>query len=136
MREMKDIRKILGALIIFIDAITRPKPIKRSEDDQSNVDALAKTLSLYQFHSCPFCVKVRRTLHKLNVNIELRDAKTEEFSNELLKEGGKRKVPCLRIEEDGKTQWMYDSKVIVAYLQRTFNLLNGAPRPRPWSLFK
>jgi len=75
---------------------------------------------LYQFHSCPFCVKVRRTLHKLNVNIELHDAKTDKIGNELLKEGGKRKVPCLRIEKDGKVQWMYNSKDIIVYLQNSF----------------
>ena len=118
---MKIIRKILGVIIIFFDAITRPKPIQRSENAQRDVDALAKNYSLYQFHACPFCVKVRRALHRLNVNIELRDAKTEDYGNELLKEGGKRKVPCLRVEEGGKVQWMYDSKNIITYLQQIFD---------------
>jgi len=35
--------------------------------------------------------------------------------------GGKRKVPCLRIEEDGKTEWMYESNDIIAYLEQRFN---------------
>ncbi|MCH8847279.1 MAG: glutathione S-transferase N-terminal domain-containing protein [Proteobacteria bacterium] len=117
---MKYIRKILGALVVFFDALTRPKPIERSVDAQSDVDGRSKNLSLYQFHACPFCVKVRRTLHKLNVNIELHDAKTDKIGNELLKEGGKRKVPCLRIEKDGKVQWMYNSKDIIVYLQNSF----------------
>lgn len=117
---MKYIRKMLGAIIIFIDAITRPKPIQRSEEDQRGVDRKSENLSLYQFHTCPFCVKVRRTLHRLNLNVELRDAKTEALGNELLEKGGKRKVPCLRIEESGKVQWMYESKDIIAYLQNTF----------------
>lgn len=118
---MKYIRKILGALVVFFDAITRPKPIERSVDAQRDVDDRSKSLSLYQFHACPFCVKVRRALHKLNVNIELRDAKTDIIGNELLKEGGKRKVPCLRIEENGGVQWMYDSNSIIQYLQTAFN---------------
>ncbi len=118
---MKTIRKILGAIIIFIDAITRPRPIQRSENEQTEVDNLAKNYSLYQFHICPFCVKVRRALHRLNVNIELRDAKTEKYENELVKEGGKRKVPCLRIEKNGNIQWMYESKDIIAHLQQVFN---------------
>jgi len=117
---MKYIRKILGALVVFFDALTRPKPIERSVDAQRDVDRRAKNLSLYQFHACPFCVKVRRALHKLNVNIELYDAKTDKIGNELLKEGGKRKVPCLRIEENGGVQWMYDSKSIIQYLQNSF----------------
>ena len=117
---MKYIRKILGALVVFFDAITRPKPIERSVDAQSDADRRSKNLSLYQFHACPFCVKVRRALHKLNVNVELRDAKTDIIGNELLKEGGKRKVPCLRIEENGGVQWMYDSNSIIQYLQNSF----------------
>ena len=117
---MKYIRKIIGAIIIFFDAITRPKPMQRSEDDQRDVDSRAKNLSLYQFHGCPFCVKVRRTLHRLNVKVELRDAKTDKIGIELLKEGGKRKVPCLRIEENDKVQWKYNSKDIIAYLQNSF----------------
>ena len=119
---MKYIRKILGAIIIFFDAITRPKPMQRSEDEQRDVDQRSKNLSLYQFHACPFCVKVRRTLHRLNVDIDLRDALTNKFGNELLKEGGKRKVPCLRIEEDDRVQWKYESKDIITYLQNSFDL--------------
>jgi len=117
---MNTLRNILGAIIIFFDAITRPKPMQRSEDDQKDVDRQAKNYSLYQFHGCPFCVKVRRALHGLNVDIELRDAKTENFGNELLKEGGKRKVPCLRIEENGTVQWMYNSKDIIGFLHNSF----------------
>lgn len=117
---MKFIRNLLGAMIIFFDAITRPKPMQRSEDNKREADIKAKKLSLYQFHGCPFCVKVRRAIHKLNVNIELRDAKIEEIGDELLKEGGKRKVPCLRIKENGTNQWMYESNDIIAYLQNSF----------------
>ena len=46
--------------------------------------------------------------------------KTDKIGNELLKKGGKRKVPCLRIEKDGKVQWMYNSKDIIVYLQNSF----------------
>jgi len=116
---MNTIRNILGNIIIFFDVITRGKPQQRSENDQRDVDRRSKGLSLYQFRACPFCVKVRRALHHLNVKIELRDAKTEEFGKELLEQGGKRKVPCLRIEDDG-VQWMYNSKDVIAYLQSSF----------------
>jgi glutathione S-transferase len=29
-------------------------------------------------------------------------------------------VPCLRIEENGQTTWMYESKVIIDYLDKRF----------------
>ncbi|MGL4271981.1 MAG: glutathione S-transferase N-terminal domain-containing protein, partial [Pseudomonas paracarnis] len=79
---------------------------------------------LYQFHACPFCVKTRRTLYRLNVPVALKDAKNNEQDRQtLLEQGGKIKVPCLRIEENGQTTWMYDSKVIIDYLDKRFAAL-------------
>ena len=81
----------------------------------------ASALALYQFNGCPFCVKVRRTLRRLNVPVELRDASgNAEHRQTLLAEGGKIKVPCLRIEEDDQTRWLYESDAINAYLESRF----------------
>ncbi|WP_193678902.1 MULTISPECIES: glutathione S-transferase N-terminal domain-containing protein, partial [Gammaproteobacteria] len=38
----------------------------------------------------------------------------------LLEGGGKVKVPCLRIEENGQVRWMYESSEIIAYLEGRF----------------
>nr|WP_306468889.1 glutathione S-transferase N-terminal domain-containing protein [Pseudomonas protegens] len=112
----------LGQLIIFIDLITRPRKQKRAAAAQAQVEQAAKGLTLYQFHACPFCVKTRRTLHRLNVPVALRDAKNNEQDRQtLLEQGGKIKVPCLRIEENGQTTWMYESKVIIDYLNQRFS---------------
>ncbi len=119
---VKALRVGLGQLIIFIDFITRPRKQKRTAAAQASVDAAAKGLTLYQFHACPFCVKTRRTLHRLNVPVALRDAKNNEQDRQtLLEQGGKIKVPCLRIEENGQTTWMYESKVIIDYLNQRFS---------------
>ncbi|MEG0857994.1 MAG: glutathione S-transferase N-terminal domain-containing protein [Pseudomonas sp.] len=118
---VKALRVGLGQLIVFGDWISRPAKLKRAPATQALVEQQAKGLSLYQFHACPFCVKTRRTLHRLNVPVALRDAKNNEQDRQaLLNEGGKIKVPCLRIEEDGKTTWMYESKVIIEYLNKRF----------------
>ncbi|MES2818923.1 MAG: glutathione S-transferase N-terminal domain-containing protein [Pseudomonadota bacterium] len=118
---IKALRIGLGQLIIFIDFLTRPRQIKRSSEAQAKVDQAAAGLSLYQFHACPFCVKTRRTIRQLNLPIELRDAKNnEQHRQTLLSQGGAIKVPCLRIEENGQSTWMYESKAIIAYLQGRF----------------
>jgi len=53
--------------------------------------------------------------------VALRDAKNNEQDRQaLLEQGGKIKVPCLRIEENGQTTWMYESKVIIDYLDKRF----------------
>ena len=118
---VKGLRNGLGQLIIFADWLTRPKGIKRTAQRQAEVDAAAAHLALYQFRACPFCVKVRRAMHALNIQVELRDAKNnEQFRQELLEQGGRIKVPCLRIEEAGEVRWMYESNDIIAYLQERF----------------
>ncbi|WP_407315709.1 glutaredoxin domain-containing protein [Pseudomonas sp. nanlin1] len=118
---MKVLRNGLGQLIVAGDLLTRPAKLKRDGAKQAEVERAAQGLSLYQFHACPFCVKTRRTLHKLNVPVALRDAKNDPQQRQaLLEGGGKVKVPCLRIDENGQTTWMYESKVIIDYLNKRF----------------
>ncbi|HEX8592206.1 MAG TPA: glutathione S-transferase N-terminal domain-containing protein [Pseudomonas sp.] len=118
---IKALRVGLGQLVIFIDWLTRPAKKQRTPQAQAAVDASARDLTLYQFHACPFCVKTRRAMRRLNVPVALRDAKNNEQDRQtLLAQGGKVKVPCLRIEQDGKTLWMYESKVIIDYLDQRF----------------
>ncbi|MGH8432928.1 MAG: glutaredoxin family protein [Pseudomonas sp.] len=121
---IKALRVGLGQLIVFIDFITRPRKMRRPAEVQAQVNQASAGLALYQFHACPFCVRTRRTMHRLNLPIALRDAKNNPQDRQtLLAEGGALKVPCLRIEENGQTTWMYESKVIMQYLQDRFAAL-------------
>ncbi|QTD35139.1 glutathione S-transferase N-terminal domain-containing protein [Pseudomonas fluorescens] len=118
---VKALRVGLGQLIIFVDFLTRPGKKQRPAAAQAQVDAAARDLTLYQFHACPFCVKTRRSLRRLNVSVALKDAKNNEQDRQtLLEQGGKIKVPCLRIEENGQTTWMYESNTIIEYLNKRF----------------
>ena len=120
---MKIIRWILGRIILVLDAITTPKGIVRDATAQQEIDAVTATMSMYQFKTCPFCVKVRREFKRQSLNIELRDAKDDaEIKAELVREGGRHKVPCLRIEKpDNSVEWLYESNDIIAYLKNQFN---------------
>nr|WP_251701873.1 glutathione S-transferase N-terminal domain-containing protein [Pseudomonas boanensis] len=111
----------MGQLIIFIDFITRPRKLRRSAEEQARIAEEAASLALYQFNACPFCVKTRRAMHRLNLPIALRDAKNDEAHRaDLLAGGGKIKVPCLRIEGSGESRWMYESNDIIRYLESRF----------------
>ncbi len=114
------IRWPIGRLILLINFIFSPKSPKRTVEQQQKVDEKTKNLSLYQLPSCPFCVKVRRTMKREGLNIELRNInKKNDYREELIREGGKRTVPCLRIEKsDGQVQWLYESSDVVAHLQQ------------------
>ena len=44
--------------------------------------------------------------------------KSMEYELELINGGGKKQVPCLRIDEaDGKSKWMYEAQDIIDYLK-------------------
>ena len=123
---LKAIREGLGRLIILIDFLTRPKPMQRPPAAQRAVEEAIRGLAIYQFYACPFCVKTRRALRRLNLPMELRDAKNDPTHRAALESGGgKIQVPCLRIDGDGETRWVYESKEIIAYLEGRF----GAVQP-------
>lgn len=115
---MKLIRFILGRLILAFDFIFQPRGVKRSEQEQANIDAKTAHYTLYQYAACPFCVKVRRAMKRESIKLKTVDAKEQPFGQELLAGGGQLKVPCLRIEEAGETKWMYESDDIIAFVKR------------------
>jgi len=118
---IKLIRNVLGAIIAAIDIATRGSKLKRTPEKQQQVNDELQNLALYQFFACPFCIKTRRAMHKLNLPIEKRDTtQGSPFREELLAEGGKVTVPCLRIEQGGKVEWMYESSDIIRYLETRF----------------
>ncbi|KEI69798.1 glutaredoxin family protein [Endozoicomonas elysicola] len=119
---LKIIRNVLGYGIAAADKLTRPKAMARSPEQQAQVNAQTANMTLYQFKACPFCIKTRRAIHKLGLNIQTKDAMNDaQARNELQQMGGKVQVPCLRIQEEGKDDtWMYESGDISHYLQKRF----------------
>lgn len=109
-------------MILFVDKITTPKGVKRPEDEQQKIDQEISSLVLYQFKTCPFCIKVKRNNKRLSLNIETRDAQHNPLHREeLLLGGGQVKVPCLKIiDNNGNDSWMYESDEIMEYLQNRF----------------
>ncbi len=118
----RPVRWVLAQIIIFIDWMTRPKPVQRPPEVQQKINEQTQAIVLYQFQQCPFCVKTRRQIHRLNLNIEKRDARNDpKWNQELITEGGKYQVPCLKIKaDDGSVQWLYESDRINQYLEQRF----------------
>ncbi|GGJ03391.1 glutaredoxin [Shewanella hanedai] len=114
------VRWFLGRIILLLNFIFTPKKLKRPSDEQSVIDAATQQLALYQYKACPFCVKVRRAMRRQGLNIATLDAKQDPHKSTLVDQGGQAKVPCLRIEEDGVTRWMYESSEIISYLDKRF----------------
>ena len=119
---MASIRWLLGNLILLIDRLTRPRTPNHPPSVQAELDRQTQGLSLYQFRACPFCVRVRRVIRRLGLNIELRDAKNDpRWRSELTEQGGRYQTPCLRIQQDdGSVRWLYESRDIGQYLDERF----------------
>ncbi len=117
---MAIIRWILGKLILTLNFIFAPKKGSRPQAEQAQVDQQTANMQLFQYAACPFCVKVRRQMRRLGLNIQTIDAKQADNKQQLLEQGGKTQVPCLRIEEDGDVTWLYESSAINEYLSARF----------------
>ena len=118
----RTLRILLIPFMLLWEFVTTPRGIVRDAAAQQQVDQKSRNLVLYQFKTCPFCIKVRREINRLTLPIELRDAqKNMQHRAELLQGGGAIKVPCLQIrDEHGNVQWMYESSDINQYLKTRF----------------
>tara|TARA_R110002153_G_scaffold61065_2_gene164850 strand:- start:38 stop:409 length:372 start_codon:yes stop_codon:yes gene_type:complete len=115
------IRNLLGCIIAAIDFVTRGFKLKRTAEAQQQVATELEKLSLYQFFACPFCIKTRRAMYKMNLPIVKRNASQgSPYREELLQGGGKIQTPCLRIEKDDGVEWLYESSEIISYLEKRF----------------
>ncbi|SDN86891.1 glutaredoxin family protein [Vreelandella arcis] len=118
----RGLRVVLTPIMLVSEKLSTPQAVKRTPDEQAGVDDACKDLALYQFRSCPFCIKVRKEMARLGLSIEKRDAQLDPEHKKALQEGGGRvKVPCLKIRHaDGREEWMYESDTINAWLHQRF----------------
>lgn len=118
----KIVRLVVGPILLFAEWLTTPRGIIRNTESQQAVDTATRGFVLYQFKTCPFCMKVRRACKRLSLKIETRDAQhNPAVREELLLATGKVQVPCLKITNaDGSVTWLLESGAIIDYLQSRF----------------
>jgi glutaredoxin len=124
----KTLRIILGPFLLLGNWLTQPRGVVRPAAEQQAIDERTRSLALYHFPTCPFCLKTRRTIRRLSLKIELRDARNDESHRAaLIAGGGKPQVPCLLISAgSGQPTWLYESDAINAYLNREFGVAGAA----------
>lgn len=118
----KTLRLALGPFMLLGERLSRPRGVVREPAAQTTVNLQCQNLALYQYRTCPFCIKVRQEMRRLSLPIEQRDAQhNATHRSELQQGGGATKVPCLKITDaTGQSQWLYDSAAIIAYLRGRF----------------
>jgi glutaredoxin len=118
----RTLRVVLGPVMLLKERLTQPTGVVRETAAQASVDQQCQSLALYQFSTCPFCIKVRQEMRRLSLPIEKRDAQHHTSNRDALLQGtGATQVPCLQITEaNGQTRWLKDSDAIVTYLRERF----------------
>jgi glutaredoxin len=118
----RTLRVVLGPVMLLKERLTQPTGVQRAPAAQAAVHQQCQSLALYQFSTCPFCIKVRQEMRRLSLPIEKRDAQHHAANRDAVLQGsGPSKVPCLQITEaNGQTRWLQDSSEIVAYLRKRF----------------
>jgi len=118
----KTLRLLLGPFMLLKERLTQPKGLQRDAASQAAVDMQCQSLALYQFNTCPFCIKVPQEMRRLSLPIDKRDAQHNAANRDALLQGsGATKLPCLKItDSNGQTLWLQDSAAIVAYLRERF----------------
>lgn len=102
--------------------------VQRSAAEQRAADQAAAQLVLYHFNTCPYCLRVRRAAHGLNVPIALRDIHGDgDAYRALMAGGGRQTVPCLHIDDGEQDSWLYESADIIRYLKRRFLPVRDRP---------
>ena len=119
----KTLRVVLGPFMRLWEFATRPKGVVRAPAAQQAVDQQCQSMALYQFTTCPFCIKVRQEMRRLSLPVERRDAQHNlKNRDDLQSGGGAFKVPCLKVTDaNGQSQWIYESDAIIAYLRSRFS---------------
>ena len=118
----RTLRTVLGPFMLLKERLTQPSGVNREPMAQAAVDLQCQSMALYQFSTCPFCIKVRQEMRRLSLPIDKRDAQHNSANrDELLQGSGATKVPCLKItDSQGQAVWLQDSAAIVAYLRAHF----------------
>jgi glutaredoxin len=118
----KTLRAVLGPILLLKEKLTTPKGMVRTQPEQQEVNRQCQAMALYQYTTCPFCMKVRREMAVLSLPIQRIDAQHPGADRTALQTlGGQAKVPCLKVtDKSGQSLWMYESDKIIGYLRGRF----------------
>jgi glutaredoxin len=78
--------------------------------------------AIYVSRFCGACYRVLNAVEELGIDVEIRDVTANPSRrDEIRKATGRRTVPVLRItHQDGRDEWMFESRKIVTYLNQCF----------------
>jgi hypothetical protein len=119
--KMKITRQIQGMALHLADRLMPVKPVCRKPQEQNTLDRESRRMHLYMASHCPSSITIKRHCKRLGLRVVEKDvARVDAFLNELVHGGGQPRVPCLRIDGDKSSDWLYSQEDIIDYLKTRF----------------
>lgn len=114
-------RRLKGITLELVDRCWPVRPQMRTQDERAQLDRESRRMHLYYTRGCPASISVKRHCEKLGLRVVIKDVQhLSSYRNELIFGGGQPKVPCLRVDDDQGSQWLYSPETIRAYLDSRF----------------
>ncbi|WP_221796983.1 glutaredoxin family protein [Oceanobacter mangrovi] len=114
-------RQLKGMALDWVDRVVPVRPVARAADQQSTLDRESRRMHLYFSRQCASSIQVRRHCERLGLRVVEKDVlRVDAYRNELVIGGGAPRVPCLRVDGDTGSQWLYSPQAILDYLDQRF----------------
>ncbi|MDO6682407.1 MULTISPECIES: glutaredoxin domain-containing protein [unclassified Oceanobacter] len=114
-------RQLKGMAFDLVDRVVPVKPVVHAPDLQTVLDRESRRMHLYFSRNCPASIQVRRHCLRLGLRVVEKDVeRVDAYRNELVNGGGIPRVPCLRIDGEQNSEWLYSPDAIHGYLNRRY----------------
>ncbi|MCY0963732.1 glutaredoxin family protein [Parathalassolituus penaei] len=118
---MKITRQLQGFALHIADRLIPVKPVVRPIQELNTLERESRRMHLYLATNCPSSISIKRHCKRLGLRVVEKDVRrVDAFLNELVHGGGAPRVPCLRVDGDKTSDWLYSPEAILEYLERRF----------------
>ena len=127
---MKFSHYLNGYTLKLIDRLVPVKPMVHNQERQSQLDSESRRMHLYFSQNSAASIRVKRFCDRVGLHVVEKDVeRVNSYCNELLKEGGQPNIPCLRLELNGRTHWLYGPNEIVQFLNNRYGFYQKPLKP-------
>lgn len=114
-------KQCTGKVYQWVERLIPVRVQPRTKEEFDLLERESRRMHLYIAHSCKESIGVQRCCNRLGLRVVKKDVqRVNAYRNELLNGGGEPRVPCLRVENEKGTHWVYSSKAILEFLDKNF----------------
>lgn len=114
-------RHLTGKALGIVDRLVPVRPQVLTPAQRDQMERESRRMHLYYVRTCPSSISVRRHCQRMGLRVVEKDVqKVNTYRHELVNGGGEHRVPCLRIDEEQGSRWVYSPEAIKDFLNNRF----------------